>query len=169
MAKRKVKRSAIGAILLAVVVGVAVGAAVYPRFEGPPPLTLEELEPKIEFEWSYDDSIGRLGTPDRQWQVTHVLISWHGSGASPRESGRTQDEAWELVQQLWHRYRKNPTSEHWRELQEKYSDDQADVYKVYHSGDRLVEPFKECASTTRVGHARIVESQFGYHLIRREK
>jgi uncharacterized protein YpuA (DUF1002 family) len=84
---------------------------------------------------------------------------------------RTKEEARKLVEEVWRKYKDDQTDENWRALQTQHNEDSSvDAYKVYDTAiDSLVDPFKNCAKATKPNFARICESQFGYHLIRREK
>lgn len=115
---------------------------------------------------AYDDSIGRLGKPATTWKVTHILVSWSGTQV-PTKQPRSKEEARKLIDELWRRYLANPTNDHWRQLQAQHNEDGA-PHNVYDSTQSLVDAFVVGGSTTKTGFARIVESEFGYHLIRRE-
>jgi hypothetical protein len=165
MAKRKQNISVVSTIIGAIVIGLILGAIMF----NPPgePVGL----PDVSFEGEYDDDWGKLSRPIQRGHVTHILITWDGQGrAQPKES-RNQEEARELIEQLWHRYRNEPTESNWRDLQERYNEDGAphNEYDVVQGSRNLDPDFTETGLNTEVGHARIVESQFGYHLIRRER
>jgi hypothetical protein len=114
----------------------------------------------------YDDSLGKLETPDATWKVTHILVSWDGLGV-PTKKPRKKDEARKLIDEIWAKYSEDPTVAHWKALQVQYNEDNQ-AHTVYDNSQPLIEPFKTTAKSTKVGFARIVESQFGFHLIRRE-
>lgn len=165
MARRKRKTSVTGAILGAVAIGVIVGVVIFNPSDPPPP------PPEVEFTEEYDDDWGKLEAPVARAKVTQILVSWKGANprVSPKDPERTKEEAWDLVEEVWHKYRNDPTDDNWKSLQAEHNEDSApqQEYDVDRSA-RLVEPFKKCAQSTDVGFARIVESEFGYHLIRRE-
>jgi hypothetical protein len=116
----------------------------------------------------YDDTLGKLDAPEAAWKVTHILVSWTGAfqGLDPKQP-RTKEEARRLVDDIWAKYSADPTDDNWRAMQLQYNEDSA-PHNVYDSKMNLIEPFKQVSRTTKKGFARIVESQFGFHLIRRE-
>lgn len=164
MAKKK-QKSVVGLVVVAALIGAAIGAAVFNSSAGDPP----PMPPVVDKGDQYDDSWGRLERPAASAAVTHILISWEGTGVATKEPGRTKEQARELVEGIWRRYRDNQDEGYWKELQVTYNEDTGPVHKVYRvPEDSLVEPFKQGALTTLPTYARIIESQFGYHLIRRE-
>jgi len=160
----------IGSIVTAVILGVIVAMAVYRPFDPPPPGPAN-YDPNMP----YDDSWGKLTSPDAQAEVTHILVGW--TGANPRSTPkepRTKEEARKLIDTIWALYRNNPTPEHWKALQAQHNEDNAggpeSAFNKYtcKAGDGLDPAFSSTGKSTKPKHARICESAFGFHLIRRE-
>lgn len=160
----------IGGILAAILIGVMIAFMVYRPFDPPPPGPAN-YDPNMP----YDDNWGKLATPDAEAVVTHILVSW--TGANPRSNPkepRTKEEARKLIETVWALYRNNPTPEHWKGLQASHNEDnQGGPQSAFNKytckrNDGLDPKFSECGKSTKSKHARIVESDFGFHLIRRE-
>jgi len=170
VAKRKSGNSAaiIGGVVFAVFGGIVLAVSVFnAQDETPLP-----APPKIDLNTPYDDEWGKLATADSAWTVTHILVSWTGSGVTTKKP-RTKEEARKLIDELWARFRNNPTKEYWTAMQKEFNED-GKPYTEYSwplkTGQvDMVPEFKRVAQTTKASHARIVESQFGFHLIRRER
>jgi hypothetical protein len=163
--KRKQSVSIVSAIIVAVIIGLAIGAIMFnPAEEGVHVKPPERVE-------AYDPSWGLLETPIARGTVTHILISWDGAGGTPSEP-RTREEARKLIEELWVKYRNDPTDENWRDLQARYNEDRANPHAEFevYEGALLVPEFIEFGRSTEVNHARITDGgRFGYHLIRRER
>lgn len=165
MAKPKRKQQSVaGALIVAIVAGVVIGLVLFNPLADPPP-----SQAKVEIVGDYDDSWGKLPTPVARATVTHILISWDGAGVTTKQP-RNKDAARKLVDQLWLQFRNNPTESNWVKMQAQFNEDGQphSKYEVF-TGAQLVQPFITCGQTTDINHARIVESNYGYHLIRREK
>jgi hypothetical protein len=120
----------------------------------------------------YDDSIGRMANPVSYAEFSHVLIGWEGlTGTRIKQPGRTKGEAHELVVEVWRKYLKDRTESNWRALQAQYNDDSEDPHYRYQTegGPPIAPAMQQCAKTTSIGYARIVETPYGFHLMRREK
>ncbi|MCC6464279.1 MAG: peptidylprolyl isomerase [Planctomycetes bacterium] len=156
------KKGLLMPLLGAALIGVLIGVWVYNPFEPAPPI------PTIEFTDPYDDSWGRLSEPNSRATVTHILIAWDGTNVNTQKAPRSKEEARKLVEQVWHQYKANPTEANWKNLQRVNNEDSA-PHTSYDIPGSLVQPFQDTGKSTKVGHARICESQFGFHLIRREK
>lgn len=172
MAQRKANSNlmSLGAVIGAVILGIVIAVAVYNPLEAPPPGPV-----KFDPNTPYDDEWGKLSTPDEQADVTHILVGWTGANPSsqPKEP-RTKEEARRLIEKIWGLYRTTPTVENWKLLQTRHNEDNRAGPGSEHNkytckrGDGLDPKFSECGKTTKSKHARIVESSFGFHLIRRE-
>jgi hypothetical protein len=174
VAKRKRSKSnnIVSVVLAAAIIGGVIGAVIF--YDPGEPLPGPE---SVEFSDPYDDDWGKLKAPISHVDVEQILISWKGANArvTPKDPERTKEEAWKLVEQIWNRYKTEPIKENFYALQEKYNEDSS-VHNTYsmpdpRTGDPtggLVKPFVDCAKTTKEGFARIIESEFGYHLIRRK-
>lgn len=161
-ARKRKSTPIIGLSLLAILGGIFLAAQMYHFYDPPPP-----GPPKVDMNTAYDDTWGKLATPVSKFKVTHILVSWEGiSGVTPKEK-RTKEEARKLIEDIWARYKLEPSNDNWRKLQVQYNEDTG-AHNEYTEAQSLVQPFMDTAKTTAKDHARIVESQFGYHLIRRE-
>ncbi|MCB9894603.1 MAG: peptidylprolyl isomerase [Planctomycetes bacterium] len=174
MAKRKSSRNNIlGVVIAAALIGSVIGAIIF--YDPGEPLPRPE---DVKFTEKYDDEWGKLKAPISHVDVEHILISWNGANpqVTPKDPERTKEEAWELIEQIWNRYKVNPTKENFADLQNSYNED-TEAHHTYsipdpRTGDEnggLVPEFADCAKSTEEGFARIVESPYGYHLIRRKK
>lgn len=153
----------IGLVLLAIVGGVYIGTSIYNQPKGTP----MPAPPKVDLNDPYDDSWGKLSSADSTWSVTHILVAWDGTGVTTKKP-RDKAGARKLIDEIWGKYRVNPTEGNWKALQVEFNEDTAPTHKLYASADPLVDPFKNTAKTTKVGFARVAESSYGFHLIRRE-
>jgi hypothetical protein len=173
LARRKKQTSIIGAVLVAIVLGLIIGVVIFNPYDPPLP-----PPPEIEHTEEYDDEWGKLDSPLSQAKVTHILISWKGKSArvTPKDPERTKEEARELVEEIWHKYRNNPTKGNWEYLQAEYNEDTQPHNEYDLKGgpggrntDGMDPEFSKTGRSIEVGKARICESAFGFHLIRREK
>jgi hypothetical protein len=150
------KVSVVGAVLLAALLGLVIGAVVY--YEPGTPLPSPD---DIEFKEPYDDSWGRLDKPVDRCGVSHILVKI--------DEKRSEADAKKLIEQIWHQYRNNNGDKKtWLDLQTKYNEDTADKHKVYPIPGNWMPEFIQTGKTTKVGFARIAKTSYGYHLIRRE-
>ncbi len=161
---RKKQKSYAGIVIVLMILTAGIAMAVVNKTGDPIPFE----EPPTEF----DDDWGKLDTPVAKATITHTLISWAGKSpgrVTPKDPKRTEKQARELVEKLWLDYLNDPTDENWKSIQAEHNEDTQphNVYEVPDTG--LVQPFNDCGLSTKVNHARITESDFGYHLIRREK
>jgi hypothetical protein len=154
--KENRKVSIVGAVVVAALLGLVIGAVMFnsPGTPLPPPAN-------VEFTGEYDDSWGRLASPVPRCGVSHILVKI--------DETRTEAEAKKLIEQIWHQYKNNNgDKKKWRELQEKYNEDTADKFKIYPIPGNWMPEFIQTGKTTEVGFARIAKTSYGYHLIRRE-
>lgn len=172
MAKKKKQKSVIGLVVVAALLGAALGVSIFNASGEAPP-----TPPLVDKGDGYDDDWGKLDRPVAKATVKHILISWKGKNArvTPKDPNRTQEQAKALVEELWQRYKTDPTDENWKALQAEYNEDSAPHNDyVCEEGASLDQAFNEVGRTTRLNHARITNfdsggGSFGYHLIRREK
>jgi hypothetical protein len=105
--------------------------------------------------------------PQFSGKVRHILLSWKGrfAGAAPKDPERTRDQAWTLANDIVDRHSKG---EDFVKLQQQYNED-GDPTAVYDVSptERLVKPFLRLSSQLKVGEAGIVESAYGFHVIKR--
>ena len=171
MAKRKSskRRSIIGIVVFAALLGGLIGAVIF--YDPGQPLPGPD---SVEFSDPYDDEWGKMPAPISHVTVEQILISWKDANprVTPKDPERTKEEARKLVDQIWNRYKTEPLKENFHALQAKYNEDSNphEIYGVPNpQGGSYVKPFEDCAKSTEEGFARIVESEFGFHLIRRKK
>lgn len=169
MAQKKKDINYVALIVVAAILGAALGAIVFNKPEGTP----TTLPANVSYDDPYDDSWGKAERPAGEATVTHILISWKGKNprSAPKDPNRTQEQAKKLVEELWNRYKFDPTDANWKKLQAEYNEDSAphNEYTCKTFGSNLDEAFNRCGLETKVGKARYIESSFGYHLIRRER
>lgn len=103
---------------------------------------------------------------DDDIQVGHVLIGWDGS--LPGEKvGRTKDQALQLATQIAHEARK-PGTDFVKLIWQHSQDPGPGVYKVTPDmRGRYVPQFTAMALTLGVGQVDVVETRFGYHVMKR--
>ena len=155
----------IGLVVFAAVVGLVV------LLTSSPPAAPKQAPEEGNLD-RYDDSIGRMANPVSYAEFSHVQIGWEGlAGVNIKQPGRTKAEAHELVVEIWRRYLKDRTESNWRTLQAQYNDDSADLHFRYQTegGPPIGAVMQQCVKTTSIGYARIVETPYGFHLMRREK
>jgi len=165
VAKRKSKQnvSMLGAVIVAALIGIALAMVMFNDSGTPLP-----PPPEVEFNEEYDDTWGKLPTAAERGTVSQILVSWTGANpeVTPKEE-RTEEEARKLIDEIWARYKNEPSEANWKTLQAKHNED-ASPHQMYPFPGRYVPQFSETAQTTKVGFARICKSDFGFHLIRRE-
>lgn len=159
MAKHKdaKKVSVVGAILVAAIIGLIIGAVIY--YEPGTPLPSPD---DVEFKGDYDDTWGKLERPEQRVTVSQVLVMVNDT--------RDDAAAKKLIDQIWHKYRNDPTEKNWKDLQTTYNEDTADKHKKYPipAPQEYVPEFTAVGKTTKAGFARIAKTSYGYHLIRRD-
>jgi hypothetical protein len=155
VANRKDKKVSIaGAVLLAAVLGLIVGAIIF-HDPGTAPLSPDD----VEFTGPYDDKWGKLDRPDQRGGVSQIFIKI--------DAKRNEADAKKLAEQIWHKIKNvNGLQTRWQELQDQYNDE-PDKRKIYPFPGGPPELF-ETGRTTKVGHVRVTKSTKGYHLVRRE-
>jgi parvulin-like peptidyl-prolyl isomerase len=99
-------------------------------------------------------------------RASHILVAYQGSGVAGVT--RTKEEAYKLAQDLLAKVR---AGESFEELAANYSDcpsaEQGGDLGFFPRG-RMVRPFEEAAFGLKPGGVSgIVETQFGYHIIKR--
>lgn len=153
--KSKQNISMLGAVIVAAMIGIAIAMVMFndPGTALPPPAN-------VEFDEDYDDSWGKLATPVARCGVSHILVK--------TDDSRTEEEAKKLIDQIWAKYKNEPSKDNWMSLQKQHNEDTADVHKIYPIPGNWMPEFMETGKTTKVGFARICKTSYGYHLIRRE-
>jgi hypothetical protein len=103
---------------------------------------------------------------DDNIQVGHVLIGWDGS-LPGKKVGRTKEEAFKLATQLAHDARK-PGADFVKLIWAHSDDPGPGVYKVTPDlRGRYVPPFSAMATALGEGQVDVVETKFGYHVMKR--
>lgn len=111
-------------------------------------------------------------------EVKHVLVSWkdlasvyeRGGGIDKRAADREKDAADQLARDLLKRAR---AGEPFEELMKEFSEDPGSAtdgraYPVTQAGG-LVQEFKDLALRLEVDEVGVVQSQFGWHVMKRVK
>ena len=107
-------------------------------------------------------------TPPGSIRASHILISY--AGAPRTQATRTKAEALQLAEEI---QAKLKAGEGFEDLARRYSD--CPSAGAERSGDlgfftkgKMVKPFEDAAFALKVGQiSGIVETQFGYHIIKR--
>lgn len=103
---------------------------------------------------------------DDNIQVGHVLVGWDGS-LPGKKVGRTKEEALKLATQLAHDARK-PGADFVKLIWAHSDDPGPGVYKVTPDlRGRYVPPFSAMATSLGEGQVDVVETKFGYHVMKR--
>ncbi|MEE8585903.1 MAG: peptidylprolyl isomerase [Acidobacteriota bacterium] len=107
-------------------------------------------------------------------QVQHVLVGWsdlapnYGSGIDARAAGRSRQEADQLARLILKRAR---SGDDFRALMKEFSEDPGSAQdgRLYSVNPKagLVQGFKDLGLRLEVGEAGVVETQFGWHIIKR--
>lgn len=166
MGRRRRRKSVAGLIIAIALLGFVLVVAA--RYSGGAPEPIEVVE-------GYDDNWGKLDAPASEAVATDILLTWRESAAEEAQihRDRTREQAREIAEELWEKYRADRTDANWLQLLEQHSDrsrfpDAKRRYPPANVRQRMPEEFYQVARTTRVGFARIAESEQGVHLIRRE-
>ena len=110
--------------------------------------------------------------PEEKVTASHILISFKGAKMADAKVTRTKDEAKKLATDLAKKA-KGP-KEDFGALAKKNSDDKGSATNGGDLGEftrpRMVKPFSDAAFALKVGEVSgIVESDFGFHVIKRTK
>jgi parvulin-like peptidyl-prolyl isomerase len=101
---------------------------------------------------------------------SHILVSYKGSGSSKPGITKTKEEAEAFAKDLLTQVQEDPTK--FNELAKTHSDDSSAV-RDGNLGEwwrgQMVPPFEKAVSALENGeiYPEVVESRFGYHIIRR--
>ena len=111
----------------------------------------------------YDQNASRWGEPEQR-QASHILLGFK-QGASDADKTNIRERAATLLEQI----KKTPAS--FSELAKKNSDDPGSAVKGgdlgYFSRGMMVKAFEESAFSLKLNEtSRLVESEFGVHIIR---
>ena len=101
-------------------------------------------------------------------QAAHILLMYIGSAQAPDEVTRTKEEAYSEIQKLLERVK---AGEDFAEMAQQYSNcpsskDGGDLGEF--GKGSMVKPFEDAAFNLKKGEiSGIVETQYGYHIIKR--
>ena len=141
-------------------------------------------ENKGEFLWWVNDFIiGRIFRPVAEYcdvapfpapgpavtdsaLVQHILVSWTSAGVTLKRP-RSKAEARKLAEDVLNRAK--TAGSDWKALQLEFNEDGAPHtdYPVDRNTSNLAPPFKSLALSLKAGEFGIVETQFGYHIMKR--
>jgi peptidyl-prolyl cis-trans isomerase D len=105
-------------------------------------------------------------------QIKHILIGWNQVGndgrTDPRAAKRTQKDAQDQIRALMQQISQGADFD---ELMKKFSEDpgsasSAHAYKVSPEAQLVIE-FKQLGLRLRVGEIGVVQSDFGFHIMKR--
>lgn len=108
----------------------------------------------------------KIVTEDKEIEARHVLISYEGSQIS--SATRTKDEAEKLAKEILEKAQNGESVE---SLAKEYSDEpnasETGGYLGYFGPNDMVKPFEDAAFAMNPGDisSKIVETEFGYHII----
>ncbi len=109
--------------------------------------------------------VDRLDSIPKTAKASHILIAYQGSAA---QSTLTKEEAKKKADSLLAVLKRNPKK--FAELAKQYSDDPGSKTKGGDLGefsfDRMVEPFSKFVFTHKKGDIGLVETRYGYHIIK---
>ena len=110
-------------------------------------------------------------SPPTQITAQHVLVAWAGAKGAPKAVKRSKVDARKRAEEVVGKARGGAD---FSELVKEYSDDTATVPRQgnlgkFAHGD-MVKPFADAAFALKVGGiSDVVESPFGYHVIKRNQ
>lgn len=102
-------------------------------------------------------------TPD-EVEVASILVGWRGAPGG-RGPARSRDEAETLARELCHGARLDPSA--FAALRDRHSDDPGTGRYVVRPGSALAESFRRMALGMSEGNIALVETPFGWHILRR--
>ncbi len=101
-------------------------------------------------------------------KASHILISFNGAFRAPDTLNRTREQAKALADSLADVLKRNPSK--MGDLAVEYSNDPTAAEKQgdlgWFADGSMVYPFNHAVLTHNVGDITVVESQFGYHVIK---
>ena len=129
------------------------------------PLRLEAEESQLALEQE------RLATEPKEIGARHILVMHADSQRKPDEVTRTREQAFKRAQQCLQKLR---AGEDFIKLVEAYSDEPGAVERGGDLGmfkrDVMVKDFADAAFALKVGEvSEVVETGFGYHIIKRTR
>ncbi|KAA0211159.1 hypothetical protein EDM80_11915 [bacterium] len=102
----------------------------------------------------------------QECRVQHILISWNGQGVTLKQP-RTKKQARQLAEDVLAKARAEGSD--WKALQKEHNEDSVDPHASFaiHPGANLVPEFITMGQSLKVGEFGLVESTYGYHIIKR--
>lgn len=97
-------------------------------------------------------------------EVASILVGWRGAPGG-RGPARSRDEAETLARELCHGARLDPGA--FAALRDRHSDDPGTGRYVVRPGSALAESFRRMALGMSEGNIAMVETPFGWHILRR--
>ena len=112
-----------------------------------------------------------VAPPEPSVRAAHILISFKGAKMSDAKVTRTKEEAKKLATDLAKKA-KGAKADGFGALAKKFSDDKGSAQNGGDLGEftrpRMVKPFSDAAFALKPGEVSpVVESDFGFHVIRR--
>jgi peptidyl-prolyl cis-trans isomerase NIMA-interacting 1 len=129
------------------------------------PLTIEPDFPDTE------PKPGKKNGPVEEIHARHILVMHDGSQAKPERVHRTREEALERAKECLRRLRAGAD---FTEMVEEYSDEPGAIERGGDLGafrrETMVKGFSDAAFALKVGEvSEIVETAYGFHIIKRTK
>ncbi|MCF6228450.1 MAG: hypothetical protein L3J82_07310 [Planctomycetes bacterium] len=155
-----------------VVSAVAIGLIIAMAMAGGPAHIATDPVLELKYTSKVDDDWGKLPSKVSKSDFRQIVIGWKGVPKTKlKDKNRNKELAREMIEQAWHFYRNDPTAERFIHLQIGLNEDFQGNEKLYlaYSNAPLEDAVIKAAQSTKKGFARIVESKYGFHLIRREK
>jgi hypothetical protein len=109
--------------------------------------------------------------PPESITAQHILVAYRGAKGAPKKVTRTKAEAQKRAEEA---LAKAKAGENFIELVKTYSDDEGTVERLGSLGrfqrDAMVKPFADAAFALKVNEiSGVVESPFGFHVIKRNQ
>jgi peptidyl-prolyl cis-trans isomerase SurA len=131
----------------------------------PEPVMITEMEQQV-----ISAPIPELTEPtEARYAASHILIAYSGAAKAPSHIGRSKEEAQQLATELLARHH---GGEPFRALAKEHSDGgsgpRGGVIGTYRTGT-MAPPFEAAVAALKPGEvSKVVETPFGFHLIRRD-
>ncbi len=112
-----------------------------------------------------------VAEPPERVAAQHILIAYRGAKNAPSGTRRSKDEAMALAREV---RAKATAGAPFTDLVSEFSEDPASKQRLGSVGvftrDKMVKPFSDAAFGLRVNEvSEIVETEFGFHLIKRNQ
>lgn len=102
----------------------------------------------------------------QECRVQHILVSWNGQPVTLKQP-RTKKQARLLAEEVLAKARAEGSD--WKALQKEHNEDSMDPHASFaiHAGANFVPEFIAMGQSLKVGEFGLVESTYGYHIIKR--